>query len=83
MRLAGKAALVTGAGRGLGFSIAKALSGEGARVALTDVDKAAVDAAVAAMDGATASYLDVRDRAAVRAAVENTAADFGGRHHRE
>ena len=38
MRLDGRGAIVTGAANGLGLSIARTLSQEGARVALADLD---------------------------------------------
>lgn len=41
--IAGKTALVFGAGGGLGGAIAQALAREGAQVALADIDKAALD----------------------------------------
>jgi len=45
-RLYNKNAIVTGAARGMGFSIARAIYQEGARVALIDIDeKAVIDAA--------------------------------------
>jgi 3-oxoacyl-[acyl-carrier protein] reductase len=43
--LAGKSALVTGAGRGIGFAIAEMLAASGASVLLTDVDNAALQSA--------------------------------------
>jgi 3-oxoacyl-[acyl-carrier protein] reductase len=43
--LAGEAALVTGAARGIGAAIARALAAEGASVFLTDIDGEAVEAA--------------------------------------
>jgi 3-oxoacyl-[acyl-carrier protein] reductase len=58
--LKGKTALVFGAGGGLGGAIARALAGEGAKVAVADLDRAAaqvtVDAITAA--GATAMVLE-------------------------
>jgi len=43
--ITGKVALVTGSGRGIGEATLKMLAQEGARVVVTDVDQAAVDAA--------------------------------------
>jgi 3-oxoacyl-[acyl-carrier protein] reductase len=45
-RLADKACIVTGAGRGIGRAIALAYAGEGARVLVNDADGAAADAVV-------------------------------------
>lgn len=61
-RLAGKVALVTGAARGIGEAIARALAIEGARVVLTDILDDVGLAAASAL-GAPARYerLDVRD----------------------
>jgi 3-oxoacyl-[acyl-carrier protein] reductase len=83
MNLAGKRALVTGASRGIGASIAKALAAEGADVAIT-FEKSAESAAevVAAIKAkgrkAVAIQADSADVAAVQASVEKTVAELGG-----
>jgi meso-butanediol dehydrogenase / (S,S)-butanediol dehydrogenase / diacetyl reductase len=76
--LAGKAALVTGAGTGIGRAIARALAGAGARVMVSDVDAAAAQR-VAGEIGAAARgvQLDVTDAAATARAIEATLAAFG------
>ena len=50
-RLLGKNAIVTGAARGMGFAIAKALYQEGARVALLDIDEKGVREVARQLDG--------------------------------
>jgi NAD(P)-dependent dehydrogenase (short-subunit alcohol dehydrogenase family) len=63
-------ALVTGAGRGLGVEIARALAARGLTVHLTDVDHDAAEAAARELGPpAVASALDVRDAEACRAAA--------------
>ena len=74
--LDGRAALVTGAGSGIGAAVARAFAAAGASVLVTDVDPDAAKA-VAADIGAESAALDVRDRAAADAAVAQ-AAELGG-----
>lgn len=55
-RLAGKVALVTGAGSGLGRAVARRFAAEGAKVVVTDVDDARASA-VAADIGGNAAFI--------------------------
>jgi NAD(P)-dependent dehydrogenase (short-subunit alcohol dehydrogenase family) len=80
-RLAGKVALVTGAGSGIGRATAIRLASEGAAVAALDIageeaEKTAMQI-VEAGGRATAHGCDVRDPDAVRAAVGAGSAELG------
>jgi len=67
------AALVTGAGRGLGLEIARVLAARGLAVHVTDVDEGAAAAAAADIGGsAFFSKLDVRNREACVSAAAMT-----------
>jgi len=68
MRFAGKRALVTGAGSGIGAAVARRLAGEGAAVVLADLQLEPVRELAAEL-GAEALELDVRDEAQVAAAT--------------
>ena len=80
--LAGRSALVTGAGRGIGAAIARGLANEGAKVTLTgrsgDEIEAVAKEIVAKGGSALVATGDVRDRRNARKAVEQTVEQFGG-----
>ncbi|MCM2492014.1 SDR family oxidoreductase [Burkholderia glumae] len=82
-RLAGKTALVTGAGRGIGAAIALAFAREGAAVAIAELDEAAGGEAAAsivrAVPGARVlvQRTDVTESASVAAAVAAAEREFG------
>ena len=79
--LAGRTALVTGASRGIGFAIAAALGGAGARVVLNGRTPASLDDAARRLAAtgvqADTCVFDVTDPAAVRAAVDAWEASRG------
>ena len=73
--------LVTGAARGIGLAAAKLFLAEGWRVALLDIDGAAVEAAATSLERpeeTLALSCDVADPAQVAAAVDAVAKRFGG-----
>ena len=80
-RVAGKVALIAGAGGGIGGAAAEAMAREGAAVFCTDRDGAAAEATAArirvAGGQAAASGLDVCDRAAVDAMIAAVVREFG------
>jgi 3-oxoacyl-[acyl-carrier protein] reductase len=81
MTLTGRNALVTGAAQGIGRAIARRLAGEGARVAVADIDGEAAQATVEAgrADGLDllAVPIDVTDPASVQAAVARVVDAWG------
>ena len=80
--LSGRVALVTGAGRGIGFAIAKCLAGAGAKVACVDIDETILNEAVETLKAgggeAVALACDVSDGEQVTGVVKSTVETFGG-----
>jgi NAD(P)-dependent dehydrogenase (short-subunit alcohol dehydrogenase family) len=82
-RLAGKVALVTGAGRGIGAAIAHAFAAEGAAVVLAELDGESAQACAKEIAGQHADarvlavQTDVTQAASVRAAVDAAERRFG------
>jgi 2-keto-3-deoxy-L-fuconate dehydrogenase len=70
-RLAGKTALITAAGQGIGAASARLFAAEGARVFATDIDTGKL-AALAGVAGVTTRKLDVMDKAAIDACARET-----------
>jgi NAD(P)-dependent dehydrogenase (short-subunit alcohol dehydrogenase family) len=78
MRLDGKTAFVTGGGGGIGLAIAAAFAGEGATVAIADINEELLDGAAEEHPGLVPVPCDVSDRDAVRRAVDGFAERQGG-----
>ena len=81
MKLAGKAAIVTGAGRNIGEEIAVLFAQEGAKVAVVDMDEGRADAVADRINGeggeAVAVVCDVSDTEDITKMVATTADAFG------
>nr|WP_156419704.1 MULTISPECIES: SDR family oxidoreductase [unclassified Sphingopyxis] len=76
--LAGKVALVTGAGQGVGRGIARALARRGARIALVGRTPAKLEAVAAEIGSDAAAFAtDVKDAESIRAVVDAVAQHFG------
>ena len=83
-KLAGKVAVITGGGGGLGRSIALALAREGTHVVLGDVEVAAAEATAAEIRRsgarAIAAPADVADRSSVRGLADRVFGEFAEVH---
>jgi len=81
MTFNGEAILITGGSGGMGAAMARRFGGNGARVAICDLDQDAVDRTVAELteEGLEAFGVaaDTTDQASMKAAVEGTVARFG------
>ena len=79
LRLAGKAALVTGGASGIGLATARRFATEGARVAITDLDEGAgATAAHELGDAAFFMHHDVTSESGWEAVMRESVSRFGG-----
>ncbi|MCV7412909.1 short-chain dehydrogenase [Mycobacterium florentinum] len=79
--LQGKVVLITGGARGIGAEVARRLSALGAKLVLTDLDKAELDTMAAELGGdeqVLTMVADVRDLPAMEAVVDKAVERFGG-----
>jgi len=74
---AGKVAIVTGGGSGIGAALVRALTGRGATVVIADIDEAAAKTVAAEASAASAVAVDVREPGAVADLVTQVAAEHG------
>jgi 3-oxoacyl-[acyl-carrier protein] reductase len=79
-RLDGRVAIITGAGGGIGFEYAKRFLGEGARVAVAEVDEDRCGSAaeeLSALGDVEPVPTDIADEASVQASVDAVRERFG------
>jgi NAD(P)-dependent dehydrogenase (short-subunit alcohol dehydrogenase family) len=75
--LGGKFAVVTGAARGIGRSIADTLAANGATVAYADIDIATATRSAAGTSGAIAVEIDISDQRSVEVSLADVLRQFG------
>jgi NAD(P)-dependent dehydrogenase (short-subunit alcohol dehydrogenase family) len=78
--LQGKVVFITGGARGIGAEVARRLRNKGAKLVLTDLDKAELAARAAELgeDRVLTAVADVRDLPAMQAAADKAVEHFGG-----
>jgi NAD(P)-dependent dehydrogenase (short-subunit alcohol dehydrogenase family) len=76
--LTGRTVLITGAGRGIGAEVSRRLAARGARLALLDIDAAALGPVAADCPGSATFAADVTDPDGLQEAVDAVVAHFGG-----
>lgn len=79
--LAGRAAVITGGARGIGYAAAERMLASGASIAIWDVDAAKLQDAAARLAGkgkVTTHVVELTDEASVQAATDATVAAHGG-----
>ena len=81
-RFTGKTAIVTGGASGIGLAIVQRLASEGAKVVIADLNKDAIDKAIAAAKAsgapdAAGALCDVSDELAVQSTVQTCITRFG------
>jgi NAD(P)-dependent dehydrogenase (short-subunit alcohol dehydrogenase family) len=77
MRIAGRHALVTGGGTGIGAAIARALAGEGAEVSIAGRRRDPLEALAGTISGVFAVKADVSDPEQIRSAIATAEARSG------
>src|SRR3954470_16881352 len=75
--LTGKAAIVTGAGSGVGKATARLFAAAGAKVVLADINLPAAEAVAGELEGAIAVHVDIADEASVQAMFAAALTAFG------
>tara|TARA_R110002153_G_scaffold134290_1_gene283560 strand:+ start:3919 stop:4662 length:744 start_codon:yes stop_codon:yes gene_type:complete len=76
-QLKDKVVIVTGAGGGLGKAFAKAFAGEGAKVAIADINEEGAQQTSKEIEGSIAIKVDVTSEASVKEMAEKVISQFG------